>query len=354
MDQPIVFSVVLTLLLALLFAAVAAALMLRRQTSSDTDRKSPSAPNGLDTLVAWPPESMRVLSPAERTAHDLLVRALPSHMIFAQLPLSRFVKVQSRYPYAQWLRRVGSHCVDLAVADPLSRVIAVIEVDALNTPRKSSAKHREVTRVLKDLRIPLYQWREGELPGLDQLRDLFQVADDEMEKTVSLFEAKALSPTPIDPATVSFYIANEALPEADREGDIEEAGLCEVANPTTESVPAAALAAFEGISLDLPPTSLGLPPATPTASEGLPAEHRPAPNPENESVLVEHMIYNDPEPELISSSARNSGGVEGAAHAPASTTWHGEADSQLTGLHTQAKEQADAVIKADAVPANMG
>ena len=335
MDQPIVFSVVLALILALLLAlilaVVTAAYMLRRQTSSDTDRNSPSAPNGLDTLVAWPPESMRVLNPAERTAHDLLARALPNHMIFAQLPLSRFVKVESRYPYAQWLRRVGSHCVDLVVADPLSRVIAVIEVDALNAPRKSSARHQDVTRVLKHLEIPLYEWREGELPSLDQLRDLFQVAEDEMEKTVCLFEAKALPPTPIDPATVSFYIANEALLEAGREGDTEEAGLCEMANPTTGSVPAAALATFEGISLDLPPISLDLAPATPTASEGFHAEHRAVPNPVCETVLVEHMLHNEPEPALTSSSVGSSGGVEGAANEPASTTWHGESVPQVNG-----------------------
>ena len=64
----------------------------------------------------------------ERLAHGLLVRAFPDHLILAQVPLSRFLRVPTRYSHAEWLRRVGQLCADLVVCDTASQPLAVITV----------------------------------------------------------------------------------------------------------------------------------------------------------------------------------------------------------------------------------
>ena len=56
------------LLLTLLFVRI-------RQRQGE--RRGRAANEVLDTVAAWPPESVRVLSITERQAHELLKRAMP-------------------------------------------------------------------------------------------------------------------------------------------------------------------------------------------------------------------------------------------------------------------------------------
>lgn len=210
-DQLIVVSVVSVLLLV-----VAGVIRVRKQRPL-LDPKARSS-DGPDTVAGWPSQATRVLTVAERSAYELLIRALPGHMVLAQLPLSRFIKVPTHLSYAQWLRRVGHHCVDLVVADPVSRVIAVIEVQSAHAPDKAWRRLERVTRVLDTVGIPIYQWTEGNLPTLSQVQALFNV-NASVTARVSYPQPPAYTPTqpvslpPVDPATVTFFIANEALPD---------------------------------------------------------------------------------------------------------------------------------------------
>ncbi|MES2886387.1 MAG: DUF2726 domain-containing protein [Pseudomonadota bacterium] len=261
-DQLIVVSVVSVLLLV-----VAATLRVRRQRVASPEQRITSPSDNVDTVAGWPPQATRVLSVPERTAHDLLCRALPGYLVFGQLPLSRFIKVPTRYSYAQWLRRVGNHCVDLVVADPLSRVIAVIEIRSAQAPDKALRRHERVARVLETVNIPLHQWIEGELPTLAQVRELFKVGETEAPRATAAnpsphhhhahHPAPAASAVPVDPATVTFYIANEALPEyqtqaaaTDADAQAREHGV------EVESASMVATAMMEGVpSRETPPTT---------------------------------------------------------------------------------------------------
>ena len=71
----------------------------------------------IDTVTGWPPQPTRVLSTPERLAFNVLTRALPGHMVLAQVPLSRFLNVPRRNSYADWLRRIGNQCADFVVCD---------------------------------------------------------------------------------------------------------------------------------------------------------------------------------------------------------------------------------------------
>ena len=130
----------------------------------------------LDTLIGWPPEPMRILRPAEREAFSILKQALPGHMILAQVQVSRFVSVPRENAYPEWMRRVGSQCVDLVACDKDSEVTAVIEIrpaDKLMSDRVRR-RLRRVDRTLAAAGIPVHIWEEAALPSVGDARLLLK------------------------------------------------------------------------------------------------------------------------------------------------------------------------------------
>lgn len=124
----------------------------------------------LDTVADWPPEAARVLSIAERQAHELLKRAMPGFLVLAQVPLSRFVRVPMRHSYGDWLQRVGSLSADLLLCDSGSRVLAVIDIRAPQETERSRRRHERMARVLRAAGVQVHTWREGDLPALAEVR----------------------------------------------------------------------------------------------------------------------------------------------------------------------------------------
>lgn len=360
-DQLLVVSVVSVLLLV-----VAGAFHLRKQTTPGTERKTPTSTDGVDTVVGWPPQATRILSTPERNAHDLLIRALPGYMIFAQLPLSRFIKVPTRYSYAQWLRRVGSHCVDFVVADPLSRVIAVIEIRVAPAPGKALRRQERVARVLEAASIPMYEWVEGDLPTLAKIRDLFKVPETETLKasTPGVVAAGMLAAAPVDPATVNFYIANEALPEFAPAQEYDTlAGeplpeVTELSMRETEKLFAPASmplakghdhVSFSSINLDL--AEVPLPTIeesiTPTlVSPSTPGVQEP-PQAERETVLVERLLHEETIFDQATTSLASEllEGVPSLESPP--STWYSEFDTQAAPLNSSPLQEATLVSEND-------
>lgn len=127
----------------------------------------------LDTIAAWPPQATRVLTTQERTLHSTLVRALPDHIVLAQVPMSRFIKVPKRHSYAEWLRRLGYQSVDFVVCDASSQVVAAVELQptANDMNERSRKRLKRIQRTLKAAKIPLHVWYEGNLPTADAARE---------------------------------------------------------------------------------------------------------------------------------------------------------------------------------------
>lgn len=121
----------------------------------------------LDTVTSWEPTATRMLTGPEREAYQTLRRALPEHIVLAQVPLARFIKVPTRNSYAEWMRRVGGLCADIVVCDATSQVVAVVEVRNPIARDKERAQRRQarMDRVLEAAGIPVHVWLEGALPG---------------------------------------------------------------------------------------------------------------------------------------------------------------------------------------------
>ncbi len=159
---------------AVLAAVLAAWVMLRgrgRAVARPADAPR-GARDALDTLAAWQPQATRILTSQELQAMAVLMRALPGHMILAQVPLARFLKVPTRHSYSEWLHRVGQLCADLVVCDEASQVVAVVDVrppDDQSSPRALKRLAR-IRRVLQGAGIPLHVWTEHALPTPAQAR----------------------------------------------------------------------------------------------------------------------------------------------------------------------------------------
>jgi hypothetical protein len=127
----------------------------------------------MDTLAAWPPEPTRVLRSSERLAFSTLKLALPGYMILAQVPIARFLSVPKRNSYAEWMRRLGTQCVDFVICDVTSQVVAVVEIrpPIEQISEKLRGRLDRIDRVLSAANIPVHVWNEERLPSIEAARD---------------------------------------------------------------------------------------------------------------------------------------------------------------------------------------
>jgi hypothetical protein len=152
------------LLLVALLAAAPAYYFWQRHRAVGERTSKPRVAEARDTVIDWPPTATRLLSNGERQAHALLCQAVPELLVLAQVPLSRFIRVPTRYSYGDWLGRVGHLSADLVVCDASSQVLSVVEVRGVDESPRSLQRHQRMTRVLKAAGIQVLVWPEDQLP----------------------------------------------------------------------------------------------------------------------------------------------------------------------------------------------
>lgn len=157
---------------AVLVGLVAYLILRGRQQRTDPDAAvGRRAREDVDTLAAWPPEVTRLLTSGERSAHEVLHKALPECLIFAQVPLARFIKVPRRHSYSEWLTRVGHLCADFVICDRASLVIGAVLLQTMRDSERADRRRARMTRVLKAAGVKVFTWREEALPDHETARD---------------------------------------------------------------------------------------------------------------------------------------------------------------------------------------
>lgn len=183
----------------------------KQQRDAEARRIKQRVTEARDTVADWPPTATRVLNATERRAYDVLRQALPEHLVLAQVPLSRFIRVPTRYSYGEWLGRVGQLSADLVVCDASSQVLAVVEVRGNEESPRSLQRHQRMTRVLKAADIRVLVWAEDELPTPEAARstllpdDASRAAKQAAARTAPAPAAAAAAPAaaPIAPAAAA-------------------------------------------------------------------------------------------------------------------------------------------------------
>jgi hypothetical protein len=170
--------------------------LLAHRTVPAQAKKTRVTMESLNTVAAWPPQPTRVLTNAERLGYLSLKNALPDHIILAQVPLSRFIKVPTRKPYSEWLRRVGFMSVDLLICDFESQVIGAVEIRSQPTQETARAhkRHKRMENVLTAADIPLHIWFEGAIPSALTVRELILGKVKTPEKRITAVETETQPP----------------------------------------------------------------------------------------------------------------------------------------------------------------
>jgi len=203
------------------------ALHLRHRATRSEERES------VDTVAGWPPEVARVLTMDERQAYELLRRAFPNHLVLAQVPLSRFVRVPLRRSYSEWLQRVGALSGDLLLCDAGSRVIAVVDIRSPSESERSRRRHERMSRVLRQAGVHVITWREGELPNVQDARAMITPL---LQPGGAAMKSMSSRPMPLIPVAEM----EEILADADH-----RAAMAEMDGPVQEPVPSGYFDDFE-------------------------------------------------------------------------------------------------------------
>ena len=168
----------LALLATVLLAVTLLSLVWLRRRQHGAPRHA--ADSSLDTVQAWTPQAVRVMTLPERKAFDLLRRALPrNHMVLAQVPLARFISVPTEHAYGDWLNKVGRLCPDLVVCDASSRVIAIVEIARPDAGERSRKRHERLQRVVQAAGIRVHVWSDAALPSVEQARAMLRPPSDD-------------------------------------------------------------------------------------------------------------------------------------------------------------------------------
>lgn len=162
----------------------------RRQGQSPRQRVE----DRLDTVQAWPTQLVRVLTPLQRSAYELLREALPGNLILVHTPLAQFIRVSTRHSYVEWHRRAGRLRASFLVCDQQSSVVAAVDLRSSNESDRELSRHTRVVRVLESTGVTVMVWTEAGLPNLSQVRHQFASLLSGQTQSITAAERKVVEP----------------------------------------------------------------------------------------------------------------------------------------------------------------
>ena len=119
----------------------------------------------------WPYFAKRLMTPPEQAFYQRLVRALPEHLVMAQVQASRVLGVQKGYGHAEWNNRVSRLSYDFVVCAKSTAVIAVIELDDSTHERVQRREaDRRKARATAAAGIPLHRFNVRNPPSEETIR----------------------------------------------------------------------------------------------------------------------------------------------------------------------------------------
>ncbi len=122
----------------------------------------------------WPFYAKKPLTEVEQVLYHRLVRALPDHIVLAQVQLSRVLGVKRGHNFHTWNNRIDRMSLDFIVCRKDSSVMAVIELDDRTHERESRQEaDAKKNRALSSAGVSLIRWRVNQMPGEREIRKHF-------------------------------------------------------------------------------------------------------------------------------------------------------------------------------------
>lgn len=157
--------------------------------------------------LPWPFVQQKPLTTVEQVLFHRLVQALPQHIVLAQVPMSRFLRVRKGRPVQEWRNRISQKSVDFLVCKSDFTIVAAVELD----DSTHSQIDREIAdstknRALAAAGVPLVRWHVSALPDFDAIRAMFgTVLLDRSGGAEALPSSRVVS-TPRTPGLQTTYI----------------------------------------------------------------------------------------------------------------------------------------------------
>lgn len=120
----------------------------------------------------WPFYIKRPLSQPEQVLYHRLVRALPDHIVLAQVQVSRVLGVKKGSNFHEWNNRINRLSYDFVVCGKDASVIAAIELD--DKSHESAARGKTDAKKSKasaDAGLRLIRWHVKTLPDEEAIRN---------------------------------------------------------------------------------------------------------------------------------------------------------------------------------------
>ena len=119
----------------------------------------------------WPFYIQRPLSRPEQVLYHRMIRALPEHIVLAQVQVSRVLGVKKGANFHEWNNRINRLSYDFLVCTKDSTVIAAIELDdkSHELPNRASTDEKK-NKASNDAGLRLIRWHVRSLPSEELIR----------------------------------------------------------------------------------------------------------------------------------------------------------------------------------------
>ena len=113
----------------------------------------------------WPFYIKTPLTPPEQVLYHRLVKALPDHIVLAQVQVSRVLGVKKGSNFSEWNNRINRLSYDFVVCGRDSTVLAAIELDdKTHESSRRSATDEKKNKATADAGLRLIRWNVKALP----------------------------------------------------------------------------------------------------------------------------------------------------------------------------------------------
>jgi hypothetical protein len=125
----------------------------------------------------WPFLVRKPLSKPEQALYHRLVRALPDHIVLAQVQVSRVLGVKKGFEFREWNNRIDRLSYDFVICGKDSTVIAAVELDdkSHDWEARRGVDARKV-KASADAGLRLIRWRVGTMPTKEEIEREFLAA----------------------------------------------------------------------------------------------------------------------------------------------------------------------------------
>ena len=131
-------------------------------------------PHRQESAASWPFYAKRPLSQPEQVLYHRLVKALPDHIVLAQVQVSRVLGVKKGFSFHEWNNRINRLSYDFVVCSHDATVVAAIELDDKSHESNSRvATDQKKNRATASAGIRLIRWHVRALPDTSTIQLAF-------------------------------------------------------------------------------------------------------------------------------------------------------------------------------------